>query len=74
MNITGNATIRNHDYFVSVEDERTGDREVVVGRTFNSLRNKVQKLSETDPRFDGVQVYRQYGTGPDAFAGKCSQL
>jgi len=74
MNITGNATIRNHDYFVSVENDRTGDREVVVGRTLNSLRNKVQKLAATDTRFDGVQVYRQYGSGADAFVDKCGQL
>ena len=74
MNITGNATIRNRDYFVSVEDEQTGDREVIVARTLESLRKKVLKAAESDYRFDGVQVYRQIGTGADSFNEKRGSL
>ena len=72
MNICGNKLIRNRDYFVSVEDDRTGDREVVVARTLESLRKKVSKLG--DARFDGAQVYRQIGTGADSFTEKLGNL
>lgn len=68
--IHSDPVLRDGDWFVRAEDPRTGDRLIVVARSLRSLTAKVTKLAAKDDRFDGLQVYRQIGSGAAGYAQK----